>query len=123
MNEHGLCHDQLHLNYWYIFLSAAPPCKEKLCVMFVIDKSYSIHEELFQEARQLAHDTADILFDNAPNVKLGALVFDGFNNHAQYTDVPSQFHQELDSLVWPTYPYTALDWALIQAHSLGMRSV
>jgi hypothetical protein len=93
--------------------------KEKLAVMFVIDKSYSIHDDLFLEARQLVHDVADILFDNSNDVKLGALVFDGIQGSFPPTDSLSAFHTELDALTWTTEDYTKVSPALSEASTVA----
>ncbi|ELU12436.1 hypothetical protein CAPTEDRAFT_196447 [Capitella teleta] len=96
-------------------LICTPPCKDKVSVVFVIDKSYSIHESLFNETRDLVHEAADVLFDNAPNAVLAAVVFDGRVESTPLTPIASTFHSSLDSLVWPTEDFTKTGRALFEA--------
>jgi hypothetical protein len=83
--------------------------------MFVIDKSYSIHEELFLEAVQLVHEVADIIFENSGWVKLGAIVFDGGMDVLPLTMDPATFHSGLDALNYPAEDLTLLAPALDEA--------
>ncbi|ELU02814.1 hypothetical protein CAPTEDRAFT_212961 [Capitella teleta] len=96
-------------------LICAPVCKEKVAVMFVVDKSYSIHQDLFYEARELVHDIADILYDNSRDVLMGGMVFDGRNSYFSPTGSSSNFHTSLDNLDWPTEDYTNLGSVLYNA--------
>ena len=97
-------------------------CKEKLAVVYLIDKSYSIHSDLFMEAIQMVHNVADILFTNAPNVIQGAVIFDGISGSTPLNTVPSLFHTTLDGLATfsPDEDYTNMASALESATTLAL---
>ena len=94
-----------------------------MCAIFVIDSSFSIGSDLFNEAITFVEDVADIVFDNAPYAALGAMSYsDGAIYNSAMTTIPSDFKTGLSSMTWlmdSTETHSALNLATSEILSHG----